>query len=224
MTIPYSKRILVAVALVFGLLVLHARLDRPRVLAVNEVPIAFWAWRTHVPSQSDINRAFAPTKSKTLFLPAGHFDLAAGNVKRIREVSGELPAGVEIHLVYNATRDFLAGWNQLGTIVLADEIARTYEADLARGQRDSARVRGLQLDFDVPTRLLREYAKMLAALRPLLPPDSALSITGLPTWTDADEIQLVLDAVNFWIPQCYGGKIPTHRDQRIPISSSDEVE
>nr|MBA3353202.1 DUF3142 domain-containing protein [Blastocatellia bacterium] len=224
MTVSYPKRIVLSAALLVGLLILHARFEKPRVLAVSEVPIAFWAWRTNAPDRLDIDNAFAPTDSKTLFLRAGQFDLVADNVERIREVSGDLPTGVEIHLVYNASRDLLAGWNRLETSVLANEIAETYSADLARSGRDSAQVRGLQLDLDIPTRLLPEYARMLATLRSLLPSDTSLSITGLPTWTDANEVKLVLHEVDFWIPQCYGGKIPTHLDQRIPISTPADVE
>lgn len=224
MTVSYPKRIVLSAALLVGLLILHARFEKPRLLAVSEVPIAFWAWRTNAPDRLDIDNAFAPTDSKTLFLRAGQFDLVADNVERIREVSGDLPTGVEIHLVYNASRDLLAGWNRLETTVLANEIAETYSADLARSGRDSAQVRGLQLDLDIPTRLLPEYARMLATLRSMLPSDTSLSITGLPTWTDANEVKLVLHEVDFWIPQCYGGKIPTHLDQRIPISTPADVE
>ena len=225
MTSVLSKRIcFLIVAFISATFLLAMFLRKPRVLAVNEVPIAFWAWRTNAPDRLEIDNAYAATESKTLFLRAGQFDLVANSVERIREVSGDLPTGVEIHLVYNATRDLLAGWSRLETTVLANKIAETYRADLARGGRNSAQVRGLQLDLDIPTRLLPEYARMLATLRSLLPSDTSLSITGLPTWTDANEVQLVLHEVDFWIPQCYGGKIPTHLDQRIPISTPADVE
>lgn len=193
----------------------------PRILAVSEVPIAFWAWRTKVPSEAEIARAFAATNAKSLFLRAGQFDLTNGSLRRIRPVSGQIPASVETHLVYNATRDFLRNWEQLEPSAMAASIADTFRADLA--QANNAHIVGLQLDFDVPTRLLPHYANMLQRLRELLPTTTKVSITGLPTWANSSDLKAVLAAVDFWIPQCYGTNIPTHLSQRIPISSPTDV-
>ena len=60
-------------------------------------------------------------------------------------------------------------------------------------------------------------------LRPLLPADTKLSITGLPTWMSSRDIEPLLDAVDFWAPQMYGAEIPTHLDHPIPISSAKEI-
>jgi hypothetical protein len=196
---------------------------QPRVLAVSEVPIAFWAWRTNAPSEAEINKAFAATNAQTLFLRAGQFDLAKGALQRIRPVSGPLPASVELHLVYNATRPFLRGWEQLEPSTIAASVADTFRADLVRASNDHARVVGLQLDFDAPTRLLPQYATTLQRLRELLPPNIKLSITGLPTWANSSDLKAMLATVDFWIPQCYGTTIPTHVNQRIPISSPTDV-
>ncbi len=61
-------------------------------------------------------------------------------------------------------------------------------------------------------------------MRKFLPPETKLSITGLPTWTTSDEIGVVLAAVDFWIPQCYGASIPVNANKRVPISSPSSVE
>ncbi len=196
---------------------------QPRVLAVSEVPIAFWSWRTNAPSEAEINQAFTATKAQTLFLRAGQFDLTNDALRRIRPVSGELPASIAVHLVYNATRDFLRGWEHLEPSAIAANIADTFRADVARASNHRTRVAGLQLDFDAPTRLLPQYATTLRRLRELLPPSIKLSITGLPTWAHSQDINAVLAAVDFWIPQCYGTNIPTHLSQRIPISSPTDV-
>lgn len=220
----FQRAVFFTVVIGVTIVVSQLRCDRPRVLAVNEVPIAFWAWRSNAPNQADVRNAFAATNASTLFLRAGQFDLKDEGIERIRSVGGAMPTGVELHLVYNATRDFLAAWEQMDPHIVADEIAGTYKADLARARLDAATVRGLQLDLDIPTRLLPKYAETLHALRTLLPSGTALSITGLPTWTDGSEIQVVLAEVDFWIPQCYGGRIPTHLDERIPIASPTEIE
>ncbi len=171
-----------------------------------------------------MDTAFNATNARVLFLRAGQFDLADGEVKRIRAVSGALPPAPELHLVYNGTRKLLSEIERIDTGKLAGVMADTYRSDLSRASNENVEVRGIQLDLDVPTRLLPHYAEMLRRLRELLPPDAALSVTGLPTWADSDDIYLVLEAVDFWIPQCYGANIPTHVTERIPISSPREVE
>ncbi|HEX4945186.1 MAG TPA: DUF3142 domain-containing protein [Blastocatellia bacterium] len=225
MRLQVSKRALLLLGAMSIAVVLlgHHYFSQPRVLAVSEVPIAFWAWRTNAPNEAEIHKAFAATNAKTLFLRAGQFDLANNSLQRIRPVSGTLPTSVELHLVYNATRPFLRGWEQLEPSATAANIANTFRADLVRASNDHARVVGLQLDFDAPTRLLPQYANTLRHLRELLPPNIKLSITGLPTWANSHDIKPVLTTVDFWIPQCYGTTIPTHVKQRIPISSPSEV-
>ena len=88
-----------------------------------------------------------------------------------------------------------------------------------RAKSDHANVRGLQLDIDVPTRLLPHYEKTLFALRSEVVAETQLSITGLPTWMESSKLDQVLQQVDFWIPQFYGSEIPKRSDQLIPISS-----
>jgi hypothetical protein len=82
---------------------------------------------------------------------------------------------------------------------------------------------GLQIDIDVPTRLLSRYGNSLRSLRVQLKPGTQLSITGLPTWMESTELSSTLKAVDFWIPQLYGAEIPERSDQLIPISSPANV-
>lgn len=222
------KRIRTTVAAA-GVLVLTVFLStyhsgRPRVLALGEVPISFWSWRTKTPTQDEVRNAFAATNAKSLFLRAGQLDLADGDVKRIRPVSGTLPKAPELHLVYNGTRKLLSDFERIDTGTLAHAVANTYRSDLSRAAKEGVKVDGIQLDLDVPTRLLPRYAELLRQLREQLTPDAAVSVTGLPTWTDSNEIYRVLETVDFWIPQCYGAQIPTRVDEQIPISSAKEVE
>jgi hypothetical protein len=221
--LPTQASLMLGAMSVIAVLLGQYYFSRPRVLAVSEVPIAFWAWRTQAPDRAEVQKAFAATKAKTLFLRAGQFDLVNGAVQRIRPVSGALPSSIELHLVYNGTRNFLRAWEGIEANTLAQVITETYRADVARAHNDQAQITGLQLDFDVPTRLLPLYAQTLTRLRELLPPNTKLSITGLPTWVTTNDIKAVLAAVDFWIPQCYGTNLPDHITKRIPISSPQEV-
>jgi hypothetical protein len=198
--------------------------DRPpRPWAVSEVPVAFWAWQEHSPSESDVTAAVADAGATALFLHAGQLDLESGKVHRIRAIQGPFPRGIAIHLVYNATRSLLPEFEHVDETELADAIRRAHEEDTRRASSDQATVAGLQLDIDVPTRLLGRYARVLQAVRRQLPGDQKLSITGLPTWMDSPTIERPLDEVDFWIPQCYGAKIPERIDTAIPISSPQAV-
>lgn len=218
----YAILFTAAISVMLFLLSLYA-FSKPRVLAVNEVTVAFWAWRTQAPADAEVQKAFTATNSKTLFLRAGQFDVVNGSAQRIRPVAGTLPRWVELHLVYNGTRRFLREWETLTPGDIAKTLAETYRADLVRAQNDHANVVGIQLDLDSPERLLGFYGQVLERLRELLPSGTKLSITGLPTWMSSSEISRVLTHVDFWIPQCYGAAVPTNVNQRVPISNASEV-
>jgi hypothetical protein len=190
-----------------------------RIWRSAEVPVAFWSWRLEIPSQNEVNEAVQQTGAKTLFLRAGQIDSEATKVRRIRAATGSYPKDIDIHLVYNATRSCLAEFERLDPSTFAAIIFGAYEEDSQRAFRDGAKVGGVQLDIDVPTRLLRNYTKVLKATRDLLPGNSRLSITGLPTWMDSVDLRETLAAVDFWIPQCYGATIPQSLEREQPISS-----
>jgi hypothetical protein len=198
-------------------------LKKPRVWPAVEVPIAFWAWRNQTPTEVDVRAAIDKTQARAIFLRAGQIDYQSGKLSRIRPVSGPLPQGIDLHLVYNATRSLLAQLEQIDENVLAETIAAAYLTDTERASQQNARVIGLQIDIDVPTRLLGRYGKALSALRKRLKSAVQLSITGLPTWMSSPDLRAALAQVDFWTPQLYGAEIPQHSDQVIPISSPETV-
>ncbi len=191
----------------------------PAPRAVNDTPIAWWAWRNQTPAASELSHALALTKSNTLFLRAGQLDLERGTLRRIRAAQGALPHGVKLHLVYNATRSLLAQLEQVAPETLATTIAETFAADRARAADEQADLTGLQLDLDVPVRLLPRYQQMLRALKPRMPQGVQLSITGLPAWFESPALTDVLAETDFWIPQCYGAEIPRQLSQVLPIAA-----
>ena len=76
---------------------------------------------------------------------------------------------------------------------------------------------GLQIDWDVPTRRLDTYAALLRELRPDLPAGCGLSCTGLVAWLDAAEVDAVVAAVDWWVPQCYSTDVPERADLAGPL-------
>jgi hypothetical protein len=217
----------------------------PRAWRAEEVAVAFWSWRAETPRQADVERAARETGARTLFLRAGQLDFASGRVSRVREVRGRMPRGVELHLVYNATPALLAEFERFDERELAAVAAEAFKRDIARAAREDgdakegagakteegygeesrsgARVVGLQLDLDVPTRLLARYARVLRETRALMPPGARLSVTGLQTWMGAGDLRGVLEAVDFWSPQLYGAEVPATVERAVPISSLGAV-
>ncbi len=203
-------------------LILHS--SKPRAWKTNEVPIAFWSWRSNTPSSNDMEAAIRDARMQTLFLHAGQIDWQDKNLKRIRPVDGSLPRGVPVHLVYNSTRAFLQDFERLNPYAVSAAVIAAFDQDLARARGDQAAVVGVQLDFDVPTRLLTNYAAMLRKIREQLPAGIQLSITGLPTWLGSTGLREPLSVCDFWVPQCYGASIPGDANQRIPITTAEFVE
>jgi Protein of unknown function (DUF3142) len=191
----------------------------PRPWPASQTPVVFWAWHDHAPSPTDVSNAVQRLATRAIFIRAGQIDWQNGKLQRIRAVTGTLPQGIDVHLVYNGTRQLLADLDRIDESQLANTINSAYEADVLRSAKDQVRVVGLQIDLDVPTRLLGKYEKTLKVLRAQLKPGAQLSITGLPTWMQSRELRSTLAQVDFWTPQLYGLELPERLDQSIPISS-----
>lgn len=196
---------------------------RPRVWATTEVPVAFWAWRINAPTIAEVEIAQRAAQAQTLFLRAGQIHYEAKSPHRIRTVRGNLSFPLTLHLVYNATKSLLTEFERVDPVALASVICEAYLQDAERARRDGASVAGLQLDIDVPTRLLPRYTRLLQAVRERLPPSTKLSITGLPTWMESSALGDALTVVDFWIPQCYGLTIPERLNQLVAISSPSTI-
>lgn len=217
------KKLFTLTAIILIVYGAYAFIKRPRVWKPKEVPTAFWAWQSKAPLTEDARRAIEKTRARSLFLRAGQIDYEDGKPNRIRSVKGVFPTGIDLHLVYNCTSSLLRSFDSVDVESIVSAVSESYQEDLMRAELDGARVVGLQLDIDVPTRLLPKYELTLRRMRELLPKEKALSITGLPTWMDSREIVGVLGAVDFWIPQCYGAVVPQRLDMTMPISSPQAV-
>ena len=189
----------------------------------GEMPVAFWAWQTDLPLQDDLDKIREETGFDTLFLRAGQIDFEKGEVRRIREARGDYPRGVNLHLVYNGTRSLLASMERASTESVAATIIEAFGNDCRRSVVAGAHVVGVQLDLDVPTRLLPLFARLLRSVRRHLTDGMKLSITGLPTWMDSPDLTTALKQADFWVPQYYGAMIPRRLDNLIPITSLRSV-
>ncbi|MFL6227480.1 MAG: DUF3142 domain-containing protein [Pyrinomonadaceae bacterium] len=221
-----TRKVLLAISLVLAAslgTVAWRRAARPRAWKVGEVPVAFWVWSNELPAEVEVESAAAGTKARVLFVRAGQLHAEGGRVARVRAPAGRFPRALPIHLVYNGTHALLNSFEQLDAGALATSISDTYRGDLKRAENDGARVEGLQLDLDVPTRLLPRYAGLLRALREKLQQGTRLSVTGLTTWMSSRSLAALLAAVDFWVPQFYGARIPETLGEALPVSSPTAV-
>jgi hypothetical protein len=222
-TRSFALALVAAAAAAASILALGERTPRLPAVPPARAPLAFWAWRARTPSPASVRRAAGEAGATDLYLRASQFDWDGGAVARIRAVEGAMPSELRLHLVYHATHTLLDAFGRIDARTFATAIGRTATDDTARARADGADVVGVQLDLDVPTRLLPAYGVLLRATRASVPPGLELSVTGLPTWLSSPGLAEALDAVDFWIPQCHGAEFPMRVDRHIPIAAPAAV-
>lgn len=125
--------------------------------------------------------------------------------------------GFALHLVFNLDADLVRDFDQVKIADCATTVLGAYKSAKQAAERSGWTVRGLQIDFDVPTRLLNRYADLLTALRKDLAKGQELSITGLITWYTSKDIDAVLEPLDFAVPQFYEGSVGKTVDAATPI-------
>ncbi len=127
--------------------------------------------------------------------------------------------GLDIQLVFNFDYTIVRSYGDLSNEALAATIETGVQRERERAQRAGLKVAGFQFDFDCPTRRLPKYAALLRLLRAQLGKSGTqVSITALPTWFTSDDVQTVLDAVDFSVPQYYEANIPKTLNQFATVS------
>jgi len=96
-------------------------------------------------------------------------------------------------------------------------------AKLLAGTKLPGAVQGLQLDADIPTLRLAEYARLLEEVRRQLPAGWSLSVTALPDWLGTRDYARVCDAVDEVAPQYYGNQWPVAGRQPPPLWESETL-
>ena len=131
--------------------------------------------------------------------------------------------GLKVHLVFNASADVLRRLESIPEETLAETIAAAARAQKQASQRVGGDVVGLQCDLDFPTRLLPRYASVLKHLRAKLP-GWQLSATLLTSWYSSRNLDSVLDALDFSVPQFYESQTPRRYADFTPIFSPNILE
>lgn len=186
----------------------------------SPLPLSVWVWSTGPRIDPDAVRRAVAAGAEVPFVKAGTFDVVDGQLDFRAELSrGDLPDG-SYRLVYSFTPAVVRSLESIGAARLGAAIAEAHRASVASL---GVAVRGVQVDLDCPTRLLRLYASALHALRAALPAGTELSTTTLLTWLDAGDFPCVLDEVDFHVPMAFGYRIPQEVEEESPIADREHV-
>lgn len=90
---------------------------------------------------------------------------------------------------------------------VATRLASLMQKLSAEAERAGVATSGFQLDYDAPTSRLREYARLLSALRLALP-GVPLSITVLPDWLNSSQLPNLLTGLDFYVLQVHSLSTP----------------
>jgi hypothetical protein len=178
-------------------------------VAFRREPLRYACWYWHRPFRltSVDMRWLRAARIDRLYVYAGTLVARGGELRLIRTQQWESEAPCELYAVIRVHPEANAA-------LLAPAGAKRVAA-LLGGELQLRKCRGIQWDADVPTARLREYARFLRALRPLLPAGLGrtqgsllLSVTALPDWLRTPTYDALCDAVDEVAPQFYGNHWP----------------
>jgi hypothetical protein len=145
---------------------------------------------------------------------------AQGEVRLIRSVKQWTvpPGNLPVTLVFNFTPTMIRVYAEQNTTQLSKQLAQLIMEQLNEAQKAGLNTIGIQLDFDIPSRVLNQYRDLLQLLRQQFPRQQ-LSITALGDWQARPIFQEVIRQVDFYVPQLYGLEVPRQINQLNTISS-----
>lgn len=185
--------------------------------------VAYWTWGDHL-SVSESNRGhLRALDCQNLFVHAGTISFDGDQYTMTLPCTIDAAPEQPVDLVLNFDSGAIRHFEEVEPASVAQAIATMFADRKRQATQVGAKVRGLQVDFDCPTRLLGRYAQMAKELRRLIGKDR-LSITGLATWLDSNELGDLLKEVDFWCPQFYEGAMPKQVDEWVPVGNLSTLE
>lgn len=167
---------------------------RPSPPEPREFRLGFWYWRT--PEAF----AYQGPALDALYVQGGELD-AKGRLSDLWPP--ELPPARRYVSVLRIQKP------EVPKPALLRPIVEAYKSWAVSLRKSGAPLRGLQIDLDVPTTSLGDYAVFLEALRKALPPGTRLSITALVDWfRPGTKVRTVLEKVDEFVPQFYDVRPP----------------
>jgi len=129
---------------------------------------------------------------------------------------------LSVTLVYRYPASFGAGLETDVTQAVA-RVASEIRRGCTAAQAAGVRLRGVQLDYDAPTRSLRHYRDFLRNLRPELPEGLDLSITVLPTWLDDGAFSALARGLDYYVLQVHSFERPGDIDTPMVLCDTTRI-
>jgi hypothetical protein len=188
-----------------------------------ELDLGMWYWHTPFAVSPEEENVLADMGVGTLYVRGGTFGTEGdGAALKLPQRYERPPKGVRIVLVYNFDPDLLRQFEKISLERLRADISAAVLESRTLSQNAGIAVAGVQLDVDVPTRLLPRYADLLRSLRPQIG-EGEFSITALPTWLDSKSFRQVCDAVDYVVPQFYEGRTGRTVDDLQPVGDPEAL-
>jgi hypothetical protein len=207
------------------LAVLLAAIACGRTPALRTDGVAFWYWHTPFQLSKEQSSELKQLGVCELYVRAATFSNDGEGLVPI------LPQGwppsetlFKVHLVYNMDSGALRHFSDFDVASMAKAITDRFEIDKGFASKAGVQVAGIQLDFDVATRLLPRYAELLKVVRSGIKASESLSITSLPTWFGSGDFATVARVVDFYAPQFYDTSVPKKVDELGSISDQTSLE
>ncbi|MBS1726834.1 MAG: DUF3142 domain-containing protein [Armatimonadetes bacterium] len=214
-----------AVLLVGGLW-LHFRRHRH---PTTPLKTAYWYWQTPYSLSEQDAADLKKLDVKQIFVRAGTFSSDGQNLVLIipqsySQGSNRLP----IHLVFNADAGVIHHFEDYDLSRITNQISTRIAAQVEAARKVGDKVIGVQLDFDIPTRLLPKYADLVRGIRqsnPLFARQKGFffSLTGLLSWLGTGGVERLSSEVDFMIPQAYEGEVGLTPDKARPLFDPDDL-
>lgn len=181
-----------------------------------------WYWHTPFRVSDAEKSTLREIGVRTLYVRGGTFTTDGKRAKLAFSQRWETPAkGLDVVLTLNFDGGLVSHLEEIPVETLASDVGKGIEQATNAAAAVGIRPVGVQLDVDCPTRVLPRYASLLRAIRPHV--KGSFSITALPTWITASEMDGVAEAVDFVVPQFYEGRTGRTLTDLQPVSDAAAV-
>ena len=211
----------VAAVLLLGAVLFFASRQAPS----PKLGLSMWFWHSPFQLQPDETSALKRMGIRHLFVRVSTLSMSTdGPVGTLPQQWPKGGQSFDLDLVVPFDRGVIRHFEDTPTEKLAKAILIEFGANRKAAEAAGHRVRGLQIDFDCPTRLLPRYARMLREIREGLAMGQRLSIAALATWLTAAAYREVLEPLDFHVPQFYEGEMPKRLEDFKPVANQRSLE
>lgn len=188
--------------------------------------VSFWYWNTPFEISDSMENQLRGLGVNVLFVRAGTLS-AVDHEPQLTSpqqwTSTRKP--FHAHLVFRFDDTITRRFESMPNEALVTCISAAFSAQRKSAENFGLKVKGIQIDFDCPARLLPKYAALLKAIRRSAFGSNGLqlSITGLISWTGSEHYTELANAVDFVVPQMYEAAFSSSMDSPKAIGEPEKL-